>query len=289
MTRRRRRLLWLVVLLANAALVAPVGTVLVMASWVLLPGLNDTDGLDLLDGIGDVLEDPEYWAWALPVGAVITLTQVVFLVPVVRLRPPRGRRGRSLTASLVVAAAIAACVVTAMGLGLMELSGQVAAGNLWPPYDVDPWRGEELLGQPWAGAAAVLLLLGSWTGWSVLLIGFSWSRWDDTLLGRAAGAILGGTLAELLIVIPIDQMVRRRTDCYCATGTFFSLIGSAVALVWLTGPGIVFALTSKRRRLLRETHCARCGYAKGPLAPAAAGPAGPRTCPECGADWSPGR
>ena len=79
------------------------------------------------------------------------------------------------------------------------------------------------------------------------------------------------------MVLPIDLMVRRRTDCYCGTGTFISMCFSAVALLWLTGPGIVIALTHRRRRTARQTHCGRCGQAKGP----SPGP----VCPECGYAW----
>ncbi len=79
------------------------------------------------------------------------------------------------------------------------------------------------------------------------------------------------------MVVHIDVMVRRRTYCYCGSGTFFSLCFSAIAIVWLTGPGIVIALTSRRRRLVRTTHCANCGQPKGP-SPGL-------NCPECGYAW----
>jgi hypothetical protein len=280
MTRRRRLLAWCLVLPANAILLVLLGTPLALAFLCLLPGPDGGFG-DFGDGVGEALGEGEYWAWALPVSGAITATQAIFLVPVVKLRPPRGERGRSLTASIVVAGALGAIVVTALGLGLMELGGAIAAGSLVE----DPWHHNELSGQVWAGPACLVLLAGSWVGWTILLMAFSRARWADTLLGRVAAGLLAGTVVELLVVLPIDQMVRRRTDCYCAAGTFWSILGSVVALLWLTGPGIAFALTSRRRRLLRETHCARCGYAKGPLPAAAAGSPEARVCPECGYDW----
>ena len=82
---------------------------------------------------------------------------------------------------------------------------------------------------------------------------------------------------EVLVVLPIDAMVQRRSDCYCAAGTFWSLCASAVALLWLTGPGIVFAVTMRRRGMARKTNCAGCGQLKGP----SPGP----VCPECGYSW----
>ena len=95
----------------------------------------------------------------------------------------------------------------------------------------------------------------SWLFWTVLLVRFVRRRQGQNVFGRIVGLLLGGTIAEVIVVLPLDIMVRRRTDCYCATGSFWTLCLSAWALLWLTGPGIVLALTSKRRRLWWDPHC----------------------------------
>ncbi len=123
----------------------------------------------------------------------------------------------------------------------------------------------------------LVTLIGSWVFWAMMLLVFSRRLWADTVLGRLVVLLFGGTIVELLVVVPVDVMVRRRTSCYCATGTFLALCLSALGLLWLTGPGIVIALTARRRRLARATHCASCGHSKGP----SPGPA----CPECGYTW----
>jgi hypothetical protein len=93
--------------------------------------------------------------------------------------------------------------------------------------------------------------------------------------------LLAGTVVETVVVLPVDIMMRRRTECYCSTGTFYSLCLSAWALLWLCGPGAFLALTSRRRRAWAAEHCARCGYAKGPSP-------GER-CSECGMEWGEAR
>ena len=123
----------------------------------------------------------------------------------------------------------------------------------------------------------VAALVGGWGFWSGILLVFSRGIWADRALGRLVGLLVGGTLLEVLVVLPLDIMVRRRTDCYCFAGTFFALCLAVIATLWLAGPGVVIALMSKKHRMWRETHCERCGYAMGP----SPGP----VCPECGYAW----
>jgi len=165
-------------------------------------------------------------------------------------------------------------IMSSLGLGLIELAGNLLAGD----FSVNPWSQGDLLSVPWVWPGLVLVVIGTWIGWTVMLLVFARELWTDTLVGRAALLLFGGTVVELLIVLPIDVMVRRRTDCYCAAGTFWSLVMSAVAIMWLTGPGIVLTLTRSRRRLARVTHCGRCGHEKGPTPG--------EVCPECGFRWA---
>ncbi len=267
---RRRLLTWTAGLLLYTVLMVPVGTALVVLVW--FPPWGDDGAFLWVRRSADVLSEARWWAYAFPACALIALTQYLFLLPVVHLRPPQGTRSRSLTRSLILGALLAALITGALGLGVVELAGSILHGN----FQEDPW-GDELLSEIWIWPALFVLLAGSWIFWTMLLLIFSRRLWADTVLGRFTVLLLGGTIVELLVVLPIDVMVRRRTNCYCTTGTFWSLSVSAVGLLWLAGPGIVFALTARRRRTARETHCGRCGQAKGPS------PGG--VCPECGYKW----
>ena len=117
-------------------------------------------------------------------------------------------------------------------------------------------------------------IIAGWLIWSVIL-GLLARRSDPRRLhSRLIMLLLGGTILEVLIVVPIDVIVRRRTDCYCATGTFFALCASIWACLWLAGPGLILALTSKRRRTWGRTHCLNCGYLHEGTEP-------PQVCPAC--------
>ena len=266
---RRRVLLWLAGLAVYTTLLVPVGTVLL--TFLLAPPWSEEGTFGWLESSIELLADDEWWAGALVGCAVISLTQFLFLLPVIRLRPPQGTRPRSLTASLVLGALVAALISTALVAGVVELVASLLHGN----FSESPWAtGDDLLGEVWVLPGLLVTLVGSWVFWTMALLIFSRRLWADTVIGRFVLLLFGGTIVELLVVLPIDAMVRRRTDCYCGTGTFFSMCFSAVGLVWLSGPGIVITLTRRRRRTARQTHCGRCGQAKGP----SPGP----VCPECG-------
>lgn len=210
----------------------------------------------------------DWWA-SLGIAAVImVVTQAVFLIPMFGKRPPRGERSRPLLVSLVIGAAVAAVLTFGFMLAVIEFTSTVM--EAWEEAGFE-------LGGVFGMTVLVGTLVGSWALWSAILLMFSRDIWADRALGRLVGLLLGGTLLEVLVVVPLDIMVRRRTDCYCVAGTFFALCLSVIATLWLAGPGIVIALTSKKHRLWRETHCERCGYAKGPSP-------GPK-CPECGHAW----
>jgi len=271
MPSRRRLLIWAAGLVAYTVLLVPVGTVLIV--FVVMPPWGEEGAFGWLTNSVEALSEIAWWAYALPVSAVISLTQYLFLLPVVHLRPPQGTRPQSLTRSLLLGALLAAAITASLGLALVELAGSLLHGN----FQEDPW-GDELLSEVWIWPALFVMIVGSWVFWTMLLLIFARRLWADTVLGRLVVMLLGGTIVELLVVLPIDVMVRRRTDCYCAGGTFLSLCVSAVGLLWLTGPGIVFALTARRRGMARKTHCGSCGQSKGP----SPGP----VCPECGYKWS---
>jgi len=270
MPSQRRLLIWAAGLVVYTVLLVLAGTVLL--AFLTIPPWGDQGVFGWLPEGVNLLGDFRWWGYAFPVAVVIALTQYLFLLPVVRLRSPEGKRSKSLSWSLGVGALLAAIITAAIGLAVIELIGSMGHGN----FQEDPW-GEELFGEVWIWPALVLTLIGSWVFWTMVLLIFTRRLWADTVLGRVVVLLLGGTVVELLVVLPIDVMVQRRTDCYCAAGTFWSLCAAAVGLLWLTGPGIVFAVTIRRRRTARKTNCGSCGQLKGP----SPGP----VCPECGYSW----
>ncbi|MHC5023048.1 MAG: hypothetical protein ACYTGG_03935 [Planctomycetota bacterium] len=269
----RRR--WVILVVGGPLYVAALVVLATICLGVIAdPPFVQTSLVDWLAESIDVLTD-EDWLVPASIGALaITATQVLFLLPVFRLRAPQGGRSRPLVVSLGLGAMVAAVLTTGALVGLSELVASLVTGR----FAESPWGdGGDFLDHWWVSLLVVVLLLASWGFWSALLLVFSRELWADRALGRLVGLLLGGTILELLVIVPVDVMVRRRTDCYCATGTFYSLSLAAAGILWLAGPGVYFALTSRRRRAWRRDWCARCGQAKGP-SPGA-------RCPECGYQW----
>ena len=225
------------------------------------------DELDPTSVVNDIVEVfllPEWWLYVGGGTTVLVGLQAIFLLPLFRRDPPRETRGRSLFVSLMIAAAFAGLLCGGLGLAVKDLIIMLFTSE-------DPADAEFLWIIP--GIA----WLGGWAFWTIVMVLFTRDIWADRLLGRAVGVLLTGTAVEFLAVLPLDIMVRRRTDCYCATGTFFTLTIAGLACLWLAGPGVVVLLVRGRHRRWRRTHCDRCGYPRGP-SPGAC-------CPECGFAW----
>ena len=123
-------------------------------------------------------------------------------------------------------------------------------------------------------------LLVSWILWSLVLVRFMKRGQPVDRIGRLTGLLFAGTLVELILLVPLEAMVRRRADCYCATGSFQALVGGVVAALWLLGP-VAFLVLLRRRPAWWARHCQQCGYEKGPGATG--------QCPECGGAWGEDR
>jgi hypothetical protein len=127
-----------------------------------------------------------------------------------------------------------------------------------------------------SGMRLLMFFFVLWWLWSIPLVLIALSRPEG--FGRQLYRYLvGGTVLELLITIPIDVYVRRRTQCYCAEGTFFALSIGMSAAAALTGPALVFLMVA-RRQLLADRRagviCGQCGYDLRHLTS--------DRCPECG-------
>ena len=108
-----------------------------------------------------LLADGDWWLTGLSSCSVIAVTQLAFLLPVVRLRPPRAQRGRSLTVSLWVGAAVAALLTVGLCLAVVEL----VAGLLHGDLALNPWGGDEMMSEIWAGPGLLVTVVGSWMVW----------------------------------------------------------------------------------------------------------------------------
>lgn len=241
-----------------------------VAFWLILADWPGASLGDLLVDMAEVVVEPEWWVWAGGLALIAVGLQAVFLIPMFGQRPPQGARSTPLVVSLTIGALVAALLVAGLALGVTDVLALMAP----EAFDVDDKH-------PALWLFVLLVFVGGWGFWSFCLLVFTTGVWADRLLGRMVAWLLAGTALELLVILPIDVMVRRKTDCYCAVGTFFSLCIAAAAGLWLAGPGVAIAVLGRKHRRWRQTMCGRCGYPKGP-SPGA-------VCPECGFNWQAGK
>jgi hypothetical protein len=262
------------VLLAYTLLLCAAATIISAAIYDGLEGLKDAAALVANPAEWD-LTSSAWWTFCGGPVLVLVATQALFLWPVLRGRPEKRPNGRPLMTTIIAASLVGAALTIALAASLFDVYA-MATRTEFPEEAYDDILGE------WFHTAGMwlpyIMLAVSWIFWSLLLWMFTRRHVPRGSLGRVAGLLLGATIAEVLVVVPIDLMVRRRSDCYCGTASFVSICLSVWALLWLAGPGILLALISRRRRLWGDTHCRACGQAMGPTPGS--------VCPECGQPWT---
>ena len=209
--------------------------------------------------------------------------QGLLLLGAPALHWPRPRGRRSIFVSLAAGSAIA--VLLSLGIvlaasSLYKLAFDPTSFKLdWSIATVTPttapaptsprfsWRSDV----PWV---FIGLLAVAWIFWLLVFALVGGGQWTRRF-GRMYRTLIAGTILELLITIPIDAQVRRRTSCYCGEGTFFSLAVGLTAILWAFGPGVaIIFLVRRQQRLAASGCCLQCGYnLYGLLSP---------RCPECG-------
>jgi hypothetical protein len=243
--------------------------VLIFAQLALLhlvidPPTSMADVRSFVPDLVDAFDDADVSGWIVIQTLVLLVTQAAFLLPVATRRPPSGTRSKSLTISLLLGAGLAALLTTGLVTALVELIDVL----------VEPDRALIDTALIYVPIATLAL---SWIGWGLAFVVYSRDIWPDRALGRLSKWLFAGSIIEALLVIPLDVMVRRRTDCYCSTGTFYTLSAATMAATWLAGPAVAIIFLRGRHRAWRRSRCGRCGHHMGPTPGAA--------CPECGHPW----
>lgn len=129
-------------------------------------------------------------------------------------------------------------------------------------------------------AVVLTAILVMWTFATPLIGAFLRREPGEARLHLVAKRLFIGSIVETASMIPLDVMVRRKSNCYCGEGTFWALmVCSTVGLIAL-GPMVFLLPLGRRRRRLESGCCPLCGYDM------TATPKAER-CPECGAGWRP--
>ena len=218
-------------------------------------------GLRHWERLGEVLGSIEYYFTAGGISLGLLLLQALLILPVRKPRP-RASRGAAVMTSLVVAGLAIGMLVLGIAFTLTSVVRMVFAG------------GNNLYLVPWA---MIAIGCSAWAVSTILLVRWTRGKPYEDALTRVSYRIFQGTIIEAAAVMPVEVMVRRRTDCYCGEATLWTLIicGSVGTLV--LGPAIWLPILAKRRRAWYGGHCGFCGYEMGDLAA--------ERCPECGTGW----
>lgn len=228
----------------------------------------------LLEFPGDyaeVLLSPSQWIdradgvlWVFGTAAVLSTVQVLFVAPLVG-PVSFSAEPRSMRVSSLAAIALALAVVLMVGLALFNLV------LLLVP---EPQRDR------FASDNGALVASGIFFFWIAASIPASIALWrigsspNPNAILRMGRLLLAGTALNLVLSLPVYLIARRRTDCFCALPTFFSLVGGLASLLFLAGPFAVLFLTHGFRRQWVRERCASCGYLRA---------RGAARCSECGA------
>ena len=184
--------------------------------------------------------------------------QALFLVGMPQARWPKPTGGVSMTVSMLTGALVAALLTFGVFAALLNIT--TAWERLTETVELNVF---------WVIPAA-------WAGWFFVFL-VMWAGEWLMVFKKIYKLLIAGTVLELLVTIPIDVHVRRRTSCWCGEGTFFALVIGATVALWSFGPGLVMLLLT--RRLQRRGYfsiCRKCAYDLRGLDPES------KRCPECG-------
>jgi MFS family permease len=175
------------------------------------------------------------------VGAGFMALQALLLLPIWR---PRARRSRgvpvwlSLTAGAALAAALLGGFVAAVHHALGDRSNQT--------YAI-------------AGAAVAAVAWPIGTLLFVLLVRARPRESPEWIATKMCRSILRGTAFEALAVVPLDVMIRKKSDCYCVAGSIIAwgvCIGVGVVVF---GPAALLPAIARKRDLDYARKCDGCG------------------------------
>jgi hypothetical protein len=165
--------------------------------------------------------------------AILVGTQAVLLLGAGTSDFFRPIRRRRLLVPVSVGALMLAALVWALACGFDEYFG--------------------VRSQSWHIICWPLSLIGlSWLFWGVVL--FLYTRKVDRFraIRRIVGAVLAGSLVELLVAAPIHIVVSRRPGCFVGLQTAAAVFAGLYVMLWAMGPGIMLLFLREKRRLEEE-------------------------------------
>ncbi len=222
-----------------------------------------------LEDYTNLLANTEFVMMMVGAIAVLTIAQMVFLLPV---RQPGlvASHGKSIRKSLAIAGGVIGILFYASIMGIGGFLQDVHE------IDIESQFSPNLPGAPYTSAAIIIGF-----GWLIatpLLIRFTRPGRKEDVLARLSKKLFIGTIIEIALLIPLDVMVRRKTSCYCWAGTYWALTICGFIGIFALGPAVFLPILAKRRKTWYSGHCGVCSYDM-------SGTPDALRCPECGTGW----
>ncbi|QDU33802.1 hypothetical protein KS4_18600 [Poriferisphaera corsica] len=209
------------------------------------------------------LEKLYFTAYILFIWALIIFFQWLYLAPRKNFIQTTTTPARPMKRAMIVAAFMS----TLLSLGLIFIILE-----LFTVYIDFGWLAALII------TAAMLLI---WSIWSFIFYQFWRANDQYTQLTKMTRALFVGSSLEAVIAAAVYAANPHKMDCYCARGSYLSLIYSLTVIFWSFGPGLYFLYLYQKRRQHLITYritCPDCGYnLHGSTS---------STCPECGCDLS---
>lgn len=168
--------------------------------------------------------------------AFFFLTQWFFLCPGRIWKIKVQSQGRPMKRSAIAAAFAIALLSVGLLYSFLDLLPEAS-------FDETPY-----FSCAWFSLHYVLLLipLALWCFWSVIFCIYWRQSEHYTWVGKVLRALIGGSVLELFVSIPV--YVTRQEDCYCIRGSYTGLVFGATVLLWAFGPGVFLLFIKEKHR-----------------------------------------
>lgn len=179
---------------------------------------------------------------------ILSVPAIFFLSAAPVFLPPSPERRRPAWRSVIAGGLMAGVLVMGFVISVVGGIGLILDAESRIPLSV-------------ALILAITGILGvtTWVYW-IVIFGFHFVGLWSQSFHRMYRTLLHGTALELIITIPIDVAVRRKTDCYCVSGT---IVGMAICLALglvVFGPGLLLLISTRfAQRMSRRWFCPHCG------------------------------
>lgn len=155
----------------------------------------------------------------------------------------------------------AICFTTAIGglvaigaLCLLVVATQTAS-NQFGNAPLFEWLFVQRLSLVW-------MIVSGWLLWLVLAAIYWFGRDRSRVVQRLVRALLATSWIEFSLALPIDIAARNRESCFCAIGSYVTLLVAFPVLIWSVGPALYLlylrerelslALPGRARKVLRQ-------------------------------------